>query len=59
MPRAIDQAFNEMTTAYANWRTPILNYFEEPATNAYTESVNSLIRELDRVGRGYRTRCGR
>lgn len=53
MPRAIDQAFNEMTTAYANWRTPIINYFEEPTTNAYTGSVNSLIRELDRVGRGY------
>lgn len=31
----------------------ILNYFEHPVTNAYTESLNSLIRVMDRMGRGY------
>jgi len=31
----------------------ILNYFDHPVTNAYTESLNSLIRVMDRMGRGY------
>jgi transposase len=31
----------------------ILNYFEHPVTNAYTESLNSLIRVMNRLGRGY------
>ncbi len=53
MPIEIDPYFRELTTAYGNWRDRILNYFEDPVTNAYTESVNSVIRELDRVGRGY------
>jgi transposase len=31
----------------------ILAYFTHPVTNAYTESLNSLIRVMDRMGRGY------
>jgi transposase len=31
----------------------ILAYFKHPVTNAYTESLNSLIRVMDRMGRGY------
>lgn len=37
------------------WRCQawIINYFEHPVTNAYTESLNSLIRVMNRLGRGY------
>ncbi len=31
----------------------ILNYFQHPVTNAYTESLNNLIRVMNRLGRGY------
>ena len=53
IPLDLDPVFVEMTTAVRNWREPILNYFDAPATNAYTESFNALIRQLDRLGRGY------
>ena len=36
-----------------NWREEILAYFDHHATNAYNESVNSLIFTTNRVGRGY------
>jgi transposase len=47
------EAFAPLTTAMANWRTEIFRYFETRATNAYTESLNSVIRMVDRAGRGY------
>ncbi|WP_420883040.1 transposase [Trinickia caryophylli] len=28
-------------------------YFDHPVTNAYTESLNNLIRVMNRLGRGY------
>jgi transposase len=31
----------------------ILAYFDHPVTNAYTESLNNLIRVMNRLGRGY------
>lgn len=40
-------------TAWSNWQPFILEYFNHPITNAYTESLNSLIRVLNRLGRGY------
>ncbi|AEJ40134.1 transposase TnpA, ISL3 family [Sulfobacillus acidophilus TPY] len=46
-------AFAELLTAWANWETHILAYFDHPVTNAYTESLNNLIRATDRLGRGY------
>jgi len=45
--------FSDLIRAFTNWRPWILNYFDHPITNAYTESLNSLIRAVDRVGRGY------
>ncbi len=36
-----------------NWHDEIFNYFENPMTNAYTESANSLTRVMNRMGRGY------
>ncbi len=46
-------AFTEPLTAWGNWETHILAYFDHPVTNAYTESLNNLIRATDRLGRGY------
>lgn len=39
--------------AWSNWTPWILEYFNHPITNAYTESLNSLIRVMNRLGRGY------
>lgn len=50
---AIREAFKPLTTAMKNWETEIMNYFESPVTNAYTESLNGLIRVVNRCGRGY------
>ncbi|MCL5745286.1 MAG: transposase, partial [Acidobacteria bacterium] len=49
----ISDAFADIERAWGNWTMPILNYFEHPVTNAYTESLNSLIRVMNRLGRGY------
>lgn len=31
----------------------VFNYFDKRLTNAYTESLNSIIRQVDRRGRGH------
>ena len=49
----VRDAFADLIRAWRNWQPYILNYFDHPATNAYTESLNSLIRVMDRLGRGY------
>lgn len=53
LSEAIRSAYKPLTTAMSNWETEIMNYFEHPVTNAYTESLNSLIRVVNRCGRGY------
>jgi transposase len=45
--------FSDLIRAFGNWQPWILNYFDHPITNAYTESLNSLIRVMNRLGRGY------
>lgn len=35
------------------WRPEVFAYFDHPITNAYTESLNSLIKLMYHVGRGY------
>jgi transposase len=49
----IRDAFHDLIRAWSNWQPWILGYFEHPVTNAYTESLNSLIRVMNRLGRGY------
>jgi len=49
----IEPAFHDLVRAWDNWTPWILGYFEHPITNAYTESLNSLIRVMNRLGRGY------
>jgi transposase len=53
IPDSIKQAFEPLTTALSNWCDEVFNYYEFKATNAYTESLNSIIRQTDRIGRGY------
>ena len=47
------RAFTDLLTAWHHWHAGILAYFDHPITNAYTESLNNLIRATDRMGRGY------
>lgn len=49
----IKDAFKPLVTAMSNWETEIMNYFEHPVTNAYTECLNGLIRVIECSGRGY------
>ncbi len=53
IPPELQIHFHDLTRAFQNWMPEILNYFDHPITNAYTESLNSLIRVMDRMGRGY------
>lgn len=47
-------AFEEVLGTFKNWREEIFNYFDYPyITNALTESLNNLIRDANRKGRGY------
>lgn len=49
----MQDAFHDLVRAWTNWQPWILNYFVHPVTNAYTESLNNLIRVMNRLGRGY------
>ncbi len=49
----IKDAFYPLARAVNNWMPEIMAYFEHPVTNAYTESLNNLIRVMNRLGRGY------
>jgi transposase len=49
----INVAFHPLTRAVNNWMPEIMTYFDHQVTNAYTESLNNLIRVMNRLGRGY------
>lgn len=53
IPAKILPYYADLIRAFQNWQPFILNYFAHPVTNAYTESLNSLIRVMNRLGRGY------
>jgi transposase len=53
IPSEIAGAFADIERAWGDWTMPILNYFNHPITNTYTESLNRLIRVVNRIGRGY------
>ncbi len=57
-PHMVDD-FKALTRAMENWREEIFSYFDNPITNAYTESANNLLRSIDRNGRGYSFRAMR
>jgi transposase len=45
--------WSDLLRCWGNWETEILEFFETPITNAYTECQNMLTRAIDSVGRGY------
>lgn len=49
----IERHFRDLVVALHNWHEEIFSYYENPVTNAYTESLNSIARFIDRMGRGY------
>ena len=49
----VRKAFQPVVRAVDNWHPHIFAYFDHPITNAYTESLNNLIRVMNRLGRGY------
>ncbi|GMX64914.1 hypothetical protein Elgi_41830 [Paenibacillus elgii] len=53
IPKELHTAFAPLTKAITNWEEEIFAYFDHRITNAYTESLNSLIRVIYRLGRGY------
>ncbi len=53
LPGYLRSHFKAALTAIGNWRPFMLRYFEHPYTNAYVESLNGLVDEMNRIGRGY------
>ncbi len=45
--------FQEVSDIIDNWHEEIFNHFDFFATNAYTESINNIIKHIERIGRGY------
>lgn len=45
--------FKEIRRTFNNNKTEIFNYFDKPFTNAYTESVNNIIKQVEKNGKGY------
>lgn len=45
--------FEPLIKAISNWHQEIFAYFDYRITNGYTESLNSVIRHIDRIGRGH------
>ena len=46
-------AFQPVVTAMTNWRDPIFAYWDHKATNALTEALNGVTKNMQRAGRGY------
>lgn len=53
VPKELMTYFEDLIKAMNNWEEEIFNYFNFPITNAYTESLNRLIKTMNHVGRGY------
>jgi transposase len=50
----LKKPFSELIRAVTNWKPEIFNFFDyRGKTNAYTEAINSVIRAINRAGRGY------
>ncbi|MFD2657684.1 MULTISPECIES: ISL3 family transposase [Bacillaceae] len=49
----VKDAYKDLVRAVDNWNEEIFNHFDKRLTNAYTESINSIIRHVERLGKGY------
>lgn len=47
------KAFKDLQNTYNNNKQEIFNYFLQPYTNAYTESINNIIKSIEKAGKGY------
>jgi transposase len=45
--------FKDVRKTFNNNKKEIFNYFDRPFTNAYTESVNNIIKSVEKAGKGY------
>ncbi len=53
IPDEVERYFREASVALRSWWDEIFAYYDAPITNAYTESVNNVAKEMNRMGRGY------
>ena len=53
VPKELMTYFEDLIKAMTNWEEEVFNYFTSPITNAYTESLNRLIKTTNHIGRGY------
>jgi transposase len=54
IPASLVPTFGGLAKTTVNWEPELLNYFAtNGVTNAFTESCNRTLRDLDRAGRGY------
>ncbi|GIO88543.1 ISL3 family transposase [Paenibacillus faecis] len=53
IPKELQSAFEPLIEAMMNWEEEIFAYFDHRIVNDYTESLNSLFRVINRLGRGY------
>ena len=53
IPGELQGAFHEFTTSMRNWRAEIFNYWDHPWTNAFAESTNNILKNIQRVGKSY------
>ena len=53
VPDDLAPFFKVITTAVGNWHKEIFAYFDNGATNAYTECLNGIVKNINRAGRGY------
>jgi transposase len=53
IPHNLLMPFRPLLTAVYNWKATIFNYFDHRATNACTEALNGIAKNIERLGRGY------
>ena len=53
IPQEMESYFKAIPIAMKRWRPYIFRHFEHRYTNAYVESLNGLIDQMNRLGRGY------
>lgn len=47
------QPFRDILKTFENNKQEIFNYFDRRETNAYTESINNIIKSVEKEGKGY------
>ncbi|WP_297473496.1 ISL3 family transposase [Ferrovum sp.] len=53
IPSELEPYFKDAKGALQSWRAEIFSYYDVSITNAYTESINNIAKEMNRMGRGY------